>query len=76
MTLRPVGNEVFEGYVPKATQEKLAVGQDIYAESGSNNIIGSISEISNDISLDTGMFYVKAVFKKSIFVTPCDLISI
>jgi len=65
LTLRPVGNEVFEGYVSKATQEKLAIGQDIYAESGSNNIIGSISEISKNISLDTGMFYVKAVFKKT-----------
>ncbi len=65
LTLRQAGNEVFEGYVPKATQEKLAVGQDIYAESGSNNIIGSISEISNDISLDTGMFYVKAILKKT-----------
>ena len=69
LTLRPVGNEVFEGYVSKATQEKLAIGQDIYAESDSNNIIGSISEISKNISLDTGMFYVKAVFKKSVDVS-------
>ncbi len=64
LTLRSVDNRTFEGYVPKATQEKLAIGQDIYAESVSNNIIGSITEISNSISLDTGMFYVKAVFKK------------
>ena len=69
LTLRPVGNGIFEGYVPKATQEKLAIGQDIYVESGSNSIVGFISEISNDISLDTGMFYVKAVFKKPVDVS-------
>ena len=69
LTLRPVGNRTFEGYVPKATQEKLAIGQNIYVESGSDEIIGSISEISNDISLDTGMFYVKADFEKSVDVS-------
>ena len=69
LTLRPVGNGIFDGYVPKAIQEKLAIGQDIYVESGSNSIAGFISEISNAISLDTGMFYVKAVFKKPVDVS-------
>lgn len=66
LTLQPVSDGTFEGYVPKATQEKLSIGQDIYVESGSSSIIGSISEISNDISLDTGMFYVKAEFTKPV----------
>ena len=68
LTLRPVGNGIFEGYVPKATQEKLAIGQDIYTESD-GDIIGSISEISNDISLDTSMFYVKAEFTKPVDIS-------
>ena len=69
LTLRPVGNGTFDGYVPKAIREKLSIGQDVYLESGSSNIIGSISEISNDISLDTGMFYVKAEFTKPVDVS-------
>ena len=69
LTLQPVSDGTFEGYVPKATQEKLLIGQDIYVESDSNSIIGSISEISNDISLDTGMFYIRAVFKKPVDVS-------
>jgi len=66
LTLRPAGNKVFEGYVPKAIQEKLTIGQNIYAESGSGSIIGSISGVSRDISLDTGMYYVKAAFEKPV----------
>lgn len=69
LTLRLVDNGIFDGYVPKTTQEKLAIGQDIYVESGSNGIIGFISEISNDISLDTGMFYVKTEFTKPVDVS-------
>jgi len=69
LTLRPVDNGTFDGYVPKATQEKLAIGQDIYVELGSNSIVGSISEISNDVSLDTGMFYLKVAFKKPVDVS-------
>lgn len=66
LTLRPAGNEVFEGYVPKAIQEKLAAGQDIYAEPDDSSVIGSISGVSKGISLDTGMFCVQAIFKKSV----------
>ena len=66
LTLRPGDNTVFEGYVPKAIQEKLAAGQDIYAEPEDSSIIGYISGVSRDISLNTGMFYVQAAFKKPV----------
>ena len=66
LTLRSAGNEIFEGYVPKAIQEKFVIGQDIYIKPSSNSIIGSISEINNDISFDTGMFYIKAIFDKPV----------
>jgi multidrug efflux pump subunit AcrA (membrane-fusion protein) len=66
LTLVPKDNNVFEGYAPKSIQEKLAAGQNIYTGPDSSDIIGSVSEVSADISLDTGMYYVKAVFEKPI----------
>lgn len=66
LTLRPLGEKTFEGYVPKIIWKKLAKGQDIYITPESANAVGHITEISRDISLDTGMFRVKAVFEEPV----------
>ena len=66
LTLRPIDNVTSEGYVPKAIQEKLSAGQGIYIDPRGDGAIGSVSEVSREIALDTGMFRVQVVFEKSL----------
>lgn len=46
-------------YIPYVTQQKLQVGQLIFSDDMSKNPIGKIVEVTKDIDLDTGMFFVK-----------------
>ena len=55
---------MFEGYVPKAIQQKIAAGQDVYIKDNGYDIMGSVSGISDEISIDTGMFCAQVTFQE------------
>ena len=71
ITLQPTGGKVFEGYVSKTIQALLEVDQDIHIRHNGNKLFGSISKVAEEISFDTGMFYVQAIFNEAVAIQEC-----
>jgi multidrug efflux pump subunit AcrA (membrane-fusion protein) len=62
VTAWPVSDNVFEAYVPRAIQQTIYQGQEISAMVDGQEFTGVISDVAEDISLDTGMYCVRAEF--------------
>jgi len=62
VTAWPISDNVFEAYVSRAIQQTIHQGQEISAMVDGQTFAGVISEVAEDISLDTGMYRVQAEF--------------
>ncbi|MBU1086112.1 MAG: hypothetical protein KKD05_01180 [Candidatus Omnitrophica bacterium] len=56
------------GFVSKNVREKLAVGQMIYFLDNKQQLIGKVKAISNEISLETGMYSVAVTLSQPEFI--------
>ena len=66
ITLQPIDDKTFEGYVPRAIQTFLRVDQDVHIIYNGNKILGSVNKVNEEISFDTGMYRVQVNFKEAV----------
>lgn len=69
VTAWQVAPDIFEGHVSRAVRDKLYIGQEMLFKLDDLTFTGVISNIADEISLDTGMFAVQVTFQET-FDTP------
>ncbi len=62
MTVSKTFEDIVEGYVSEDLRNKIKKGQEITFDIGNKKLTGAIAEISDEISFDTGMYKIQALF--------------
>lgn len=58
-TISPESGTIASGYVTRDIQEKLNQGQEVYLADQGTDPVGIITGVSEEMDMDTGMFYVQ-----------------
>ena len=66
ITVVQASGNYYEGYVPKTVQVKLRPGQSLYVDGEEKNIEGKITEVDDEIDMDSGMFCVRLFFENRV----------
>ena len=67
ITLTPLSQTLFEGYVTRDIQERLRPGQTVFVDTpAGERVEGLIRDVGRVLNVDTGMFRVRAVFDHGI----------
>ncbi len=62
ITAVPDGDGQLSVHVPRLIQEKLRPGQPVFLNNPGDSVAGRVTEVAEDIDLNTGMFPVKTTF--------------
>jgi len=63
VTITPLSNSLFEGYVTKDIQGRLRPGQTVFVDTAlGERVEGVIRDVERALDVDTGMFRVRAAF--------------
>lgn len=67
ITLTPLTQTLFEGYVTRDIQGRLRPGQTVFADTPSGERVeGVIRDVGRALNMDTGMFRVRAAFDREV----------
>ena len=66
ITVDKTEGDYYQAYVPKVMQEILKSGQLIFLDNKGEESIGEVSQVLDDIDLDTGMFLVRTLLDSKI----------
>lgn len=67
ITLTPLSQTLFEGYVTRDIQERLKLGQTVSVDTDQGErVLGVIRDVGRTLNVDTGMFWVRAEFDHEI----------
>jgi multidrug efflux pump subunit AcrA (membrane-fusion protein) len=67
ITLTPLSQRLFEGYVTRDIQERLRPGQTVFVDTEQGGkILGVIRYVGQTLNVDTGMFRVRAAFDHAV----------